>query len=80
MKKTIGIILICLLAAGLLLSLAACVRRPGEEKQKEQFDPNTDFNNNYAGTVVCDIVETDEAFFLRHKDHGYLLYYDKASG
>ncbi|MBR6006097.1 MAG: hypothetical protein IK064_00545, partial [Clostridia bacterium] len=45
------------------------------------FNPETDYDNRYGSLITCDMLETEDAFYLRSRNgNGFLYYYDKASG
>ena len=45
------------------------------------YDPDTDYNNLYATITGCDIVETEDAYYLHFcRSSGFLYYYDKTIG
>ena len=45
------------------------------------FDPETDYDNRYGSIISCDMVETEDAYYLHNREtNGFLYYYDNASG
>ena len=45
------------------------------------FHPETDYDNRYSSLVECDMLETEDAYYLHNCiNNGFLYYYDKASG
>ena len=45
------------------------------------FDPETDYDNRYSSLIDCDMVETEDAFYLHNREtNGFLYYYDKPTG
>ena len=44
------------------------------------FIKETDYDNRWGALFDCDIVETEDAYYLRQMSGGYLLYFDKAMG
>ena len=57
--------------------------RPTEAYREKPifFDPETDYDNRYSSLIVCDMVETEDAYYLHNRDtNGFLYYYDRPSG
>ena len=45
------------------------------------FDPETDYDNRYGSLISSDMLETEDAFYLRSRNgNGFLYYYDKTTG
>ncbi len=84
-KKPIsGVSLI--LAFLLLLPLLSCGKKPEQQPEPQQtgnftFDPETDYDNRYGSLISCNMLETEDAFYLQSRNgNGFLYYYDKTTG
>ncbi len=88
-KFKAGPVLSLLIAALLLLPLASCAKKDAQQAQAGQtvqhgdpsFDPETDYDNRYSSLVSCDMLETEDAYYLHNcSSKPFLYYFDKATG